>query len=76
MRIVELDDDLDVGTEVGSGASDPELGALGLSANRVTQEVNEAPALQECAPDVVNFAPGSRYFIRGNSPQRLSLIHI
>ena len=38
VRIVELDDDLDVGIEVGSGASDPELRALGLGADRVTQE--------------------------------------
>ena len=50
IRIVELDDDLHVGIEVGSGASDPEFRALGFAADRVTQEVDKTPALQEARP--------------------------
>src|SRR5438093_11858643 len=70
VRIVELDDDLDVGIEVGPGTSNPEFGAVGLGADRVTQEVDKAPALPKRPPDIVALARGSRSFTSGSSSQR------
>jgi hypothetical protein len=36
VRVVEPDDHLEIGIEVGSGAPDPKFGAVGLDAERVT----------------------------------------
>src|SRR2546425_8783976 len=71
VRIVELDDDLDVGMEVGSGTPDPEFGALGLGADRVTQEGDKTPALPKRPPGVVALARDRRRFAGGHtSPRR------
>jgi hypothetical protein len=68
-RIVEVDDDLDVGIEVGSGTPDSELGALGLGTEGVTQEVDEAPALPKRPFGIADLARGGRRFASRNSSQ-------
>src|SRR5437867_6515039 len=70
VRIIELDDDLDVGIEVGPGTPNPEFRALGLGADRVTQEIDKAPALPKCPPGIVALARGSRSFTSGSRSQR------
>jgi hypothetical protein len=67
VRIVELDDDLDVAMEVGSGTPDPEFGALGFGAERMTQKGDKTPALPKRPPGVVTLARGRRRFAGGNS---------
>jgi hypothetical protein len=67
--VVELDDNLEIGIEVGSGTPDPQLGALGFGADRVPQEVDEAPALQKRPPDVIEFALRGRRFASWNRSQ-------
>src|SRR5437867_6901307 len=69
VRIIELDDDLDVGIEVGPGTPNPEFGALGLGADRVTPEIDKAPALPKCPPGIVALARGSRSFTSGSRSQ-------
>jgi len=70
VRIVELDDDLDVGMEVGSGTPDPEFGALGFGADRVTQEGDKTLALPKRPPGVVALARDRGRFAGGDSSQR------